>query len=42
MKDYFLRDGEKLKKIGIKKKSYICAVEIIDESNLKFNNQTIN
>ena len=41
MKDYFLRDGGKLKKIGIKKIQSF-AVEIIDEINFKFNNEKIN
>ena len=36
MKDYFLRDGGKLKKIGIKREKDIC-----DGHNLKSNNENI-
>ena len=42
MKDYFLRDGGKLKKIGIRKRVRLCAINITDENNLKFNNENIN
>ena len=41
MKDYFLRDGEKLK-IGIKKKVRSVLYQFTYENNLKFNNRNIN
>ena len=41
MKDYFLKDGGKLKKIGIKKRVDLCAI-MTNENNLKFNNENIN
>ena len=40
MKDYFLRDGGKLKKIGIKKRVRTVRQKITDENNLKFNKLT--
>ena len=40
MKDYFLRDGGKLKKIGIKLR--VRSVRYItDKNNLKFNNEIL-
>ena len=42
MKDYFLRDGGKLKKIGIKKRVRSVRYKYTDKNNLKFNNENIN
>ena len=42
MKDYFLRDGGKWKKIGIKKGVRSVRYKLLDENNLKFNNENIN
>ncbi len=42
MKDYFLRDGGKLKKIGFNKESWIFTLLITNENNLKFKNENIN
>ena len=42
MKDYFLRDGGKLKKIGIKRRVRSVGFRFTDENNLKFNNEDIN
>ena len=42
MKDYLVRDGGKLKKIGIKKRVRYVRYKITDENNLKINNENIN
>ena len=41
MKDYFLRDGGKLRKIGIKKKELDLCGKLTDENNLECDNENI-
>ena len=42
MRDYFLRDGGKLKKFGLRYRVRSVPPEFTDEKNLKSNNQSIN